>query len=447
MTNSTHGISTLIGSFSFFIIIGAAYNWGIVSDYYSSYLLKKTGNLNSFNLTKLGVSLLLFFEFLIMSLNSMINFTSLKNFILIGVLLNAISYFILIFGNSIPLFLIAMALIGIANGTVYLKMLNNTWMFFPKFKGQVSGLILGSLGLSAFLLNPLSNYIINPTKVGYDYKVYYLFHIPERTQYYIIFLFFFFSILGFAAYHFTYEFKDEEIEQFSRPNEISTKIDTFQENDNYLNINSMSEGLLTPQFIKIATVTFSLAFFSVFLSITFPSYARIKDVDEFLVQLSCLFFPFINGFGRVIWGFLVDIFSYKTLLQYIIVFQIVSIIFLLIFTNELMIFIFILFGALCLSGMMGIMPVTYNKIFGKKYGVEIFGVGLSTVGISSLITSLLINLKIDLSIIYLIGAAISIAGFFVLRSLDEEETKNNLSRIKENNLEIIETEDLKQKLL
>ena len=113
----------------------------------------------------------------------------------------------------------------------------------------------------------------------------------------------------------------------------------------------------------------------------------------------------------------------------------------------MMIFIFILFGALCLSGMMGIMPVTYNKIFGKKYGVEIFGVGLSTVGISSLITSLLVNLKIDLSIIYLIGAAISIAGFFVLRTLHEEEAKENLSTIKENNLEIIETEDLKQKLL
>ena len=29
----------------------------------------------------------------------------------------------------------------------------------------------------------------------------------------------------------------------------------------------------------------------------------------------------INGFGRIIWGFLVDIFSYKTLLQYIILFQ------------------------------------------------------------------------------------------------------------------------------
>ena len=57
-----------------------------------------------------------------------------------------------------------------------------------------------------------------------------------------------------------------------------------------------------------------------------------KDVDEFLVQLACLFFPFINGFGRIIWGFLVDIFSYKTLLQYIILFQIVSIIFLLIFS-------------------------------------------------------------------------------------------------------------------
>ena len=101
MSNSSHGVSTLLGSFAFFIIIGAVYNWGIVSDYYSSYLLKNTGNINSFSLSKLGVSFLLLFEYVVMSVNSCITFISLKNCVLVGLLLNLVSYFVLIFGSSV----------------------------------------------------------------------------------------------------------------------------------------------------------------------------------------------------------------------------------------------------------------------------------------------------------------------------------------------------------
>ena len=101
MSNSSHGVSTLLGSFAFFIIIGAVYNWGIVSDYYSSYLLKNTGNINSFSLSKLGVSFLLLFEYVIMSVNSCITFISLKNCVLVGLLLNLVSYFVLIFVSSV----------------------------------------------------------------------------------------------------------------------------------------------------------------------------------------------------------------------------------------------------------------------------------------------------------------------------------------------------------
>lgn len=424
MSNSSHGVSTLLGSFAFFIIIGAVYNWGIVSDYYSSYLLKNTGNINSFSLSKLGVSFLLLFEYVVMSVNSCITFISLKNCVLVGLLLNLVSYFVLIFGSSVAIFFLAMILIGIGNGVIYLKLINNTWMFFPQYKGQVSGLLLGGLGLSAFLLNPLANYMINPTKVGYDYQMYYLFSIPERTQNYIVFLFFFFSLIGCVGYYNIYDYAEEEI----KVPQVESR-DKGEEIENPLNLSSVTDGLFTLQFAKLATITFSLAFFSIFLSITYPSYARLKDVDEFLVNLTCVFFPFINGFGRIIWGFLADIFSYKKLLEVVFICQIITIILLLIFNNEIMLFILILLGAVCLSGKVGILPITYNKVFGKRYGVLIFGVGLSTVGISSVITSFLVNLKISLSIIYLIGGAICIAGLFVLRTLEDEKKEEEVKDV------------------
>ena len=94
-----------------------------------------------------------------------------------------------------------------------------------------------------------------------------------------------------------------------------------------------------------------------------------------------------------------------------------------------MLFIVILLGAVCLSGKVGILPITYNKVFGKRYGVLIFGVGLSTVGISSVITSFLVNLKISLSIIYLIGGAICIAGLFVLRTLEDEKKEEEVKDV------------------
>lgn len=229
-----------------------SYNWGVISDYYSSYLFKETNNINSFGLVKLGVSLLFFAQFTTMCFDSYIVYSDIKTMILMSLSLNLLTCLILIFFCNIFVFFCLMALIGIANGMIFLKLIKNAWLFFPNFKGQISGVILCGSGLSSFFLNPIAHYIINPTKLGYDYKTYYLFSIPERMRYYFIFLFVYFFICGLIGYFFTYIYVDE-----------NKAID--DDGEMIINANdskkgaTIREGLKTVTFYELALIIFSLA--------------------------------------------------------------------------------------------------------------------------------------------------------------------------------------------
>lgn len=89
-------------------------------------------------------------------------------------------------------------------------------------------------------------------------------------------------------------------------------------------------------------------------------------MDEFLVIIACLGFPFINGFCRNIWGILADNYTFKTLCYSLLTLQFLSIIMIVFITNQYVIFSMILIGAFCLSGVLGVMPPTFNKIYGQR---------------------------------------------------------------------------------
>lgn len=45
------------------------------------------------------------------------------------------------------------------------------WDYFPKNKGVVTGIFLGSYGFSSFLFNPLLTYLINPDNEKAEVKI------------------------------------------------------------------------------------------------------------------------------------------------------------------------------------------------------------------------------------------------------------------------------------
>ena len=448
--NKKRGTSTLIGSFFYFFLIGSSYNWGVVSDYYSSYILQKSLNKNAFTLIKLGVSFQFFFQYLAMSLESVTIKLPLntKQFLLISLTTTIISYMILVLFGNIFVFFLVMMLTGFSNGLVYLKILKNVWQYFPsKYKGQITGMIMAGLGLSSFILNPVSHYIINPTKLGYDFDKYYLFSIPDRTKNYVIFLFFFFATLGLIGYFLIY---NNEIQNMNLPQSKSMHTLQISKGYNPDNYQSFIEILYTKTFIEMALIIFCLSFFTIFLSISFPSYARVKYVDEFYVQLASLGFPFINGFGRMIWGMLLDKSSYRAILRVIFLLQIITIVVILFVNSEIIIFLMILLGAVCLSGLMGTMPVIFNKVFGIKYGAEVFGVGNLMVGFSSMMGSTLVGF-IDISGVFFLGGILVILGWlvFIVFSREQREKEKQRENDNDNDLEedlLDEEEKDKEKL-
>lgn len=189
-----------------------------------------------------------------MCFDSYIVYSNIKTIILMSLCLNLFTCLILLFFWNLFIFFCLMALIGIANGMVYLKLIKNAWLYFPKFKGQISGVILCGSGLSSFFLNPIAHYIINPTKLGYDYKNYYLFSIPERMQCYFIFLFVFFAVFGLIGYFFTYKYEEEEDKH--EVDENSKVVSNANNNQREV---TLEEGLKTITFYELALIIFSLA--------------------------------------------------------------------------------------------------------------------------------------------------------------------------------------------
>ena len=53
-------------------------------------------------------------------------------------------------------------------GFVYMAPIISSWSYFPEKKGMVSGLITGSLGVSAAFFDPLSTFLVNPDNESPD---------------------------------------------------------------------------------------------------------------------------------------------------------------------------------------------------------------------------------------------------------------------------------------
>lgn len=83
------------------------------------------------------------------------------------------SYILLLFVSDFILVILAMGIFGCGNGIGNLSVIKNCWKYLPNNKGLVNGIIIGGLGLSSAVLNPLADFMINPNKIP-----------PESTGFY-----------------------------------------------------------------------------------------------------------------------------------------------------------------------------------------------------------------------------------------------------------------------
>ena len=174
------------------------------------------------------------------------------------------------------------------------------------------------------------------------------------------------------------------------------------------------------------------------------------SLSENLVFWIAIVTGFFNFITRYIFGKLYDRFSIN-ILKYIIFLSILTGMFFYFSTNlPGLYFIFPISATIVSAGITTIMPATVGKIFGIDNSTEVYGVVVIFYGLSAMtppIISKIFNYNSEAEefrflIIFQLGTILSIIGYILLFSIDEEPYKfynkleNDIALSKEKDLEI-----------
>lgn len=90
--------------------------------------------------------------------------------------------------------------------------IKNSWFYFPKRKGLITGIILTSYGIFGLLLNIASNLIINPQEEDPNpLDLFYSQQIADNIPKFLIIFGSIFIIIGIFCIIFIFPFKDEDV--------------------------------------------------------------------------------------------------------------------------------------------------------------------------------------------------------------------------------------------
>ena len=158
-----------------------------------------------------------------------------------------------------------------------------------------------------------------------------------------------------------------------------------------------------------------------------------NNVDQDYLFVLGWLFGLVNGGTRFIWGFLMDKFGFKILMIIISILEMGiagSIYFLVkypliyVIENSLI--------ACCLSGTFTTITPLFNKIFGKDFGAEMYGLTGLSIGIASFCGPILVKAVIPEKVsedddtkyylyLYIVGGAICFIKFIILLFFKEDE--------------------------
>ena len=157
--------------------------------------------------------------------------TSVRFTNIVGVSLMLGGYSSLIYAKSLSHFLYGLISFGIGDGICNLSTITNAWKYFPESKGTISGIVLAGLGLSASILNPLADFIINPNLINADVYGFYPFEVASRLSLFLYVIIIAFSILGLTGIIFSIPYSNETQEIHPLDEENDKMIPLIPRND------------------------------------------------------------------------------------------------------------------------------------------------------------------------------------------------------------------------
>ena len=190
---------------------GSLYTWSSINSYFASYLHHHGQDITVEDLYFLMPCIFLV-QYCFMTIGVKIGDScGPRVTTIIGVFFMIGSYAFLIFFTNYYLVLLGMGLFGFGDGIANLSVINNGWKYFKNNKGLVNGIIIGGLGLSSSVLNPLADFMINPEKKGTESDGFYSKQIADRLLNFLYVLVGIFIVLGTMAIALTIPYEEEII--------------------------------------------------------------------------------------------------------------------------------------------------------------------------------------------------------------------------------------------
>ncbi|CAD2085235.1 hypothetical protein YYG_04877 [Plasmodium vinckei petteri] len=331
-------------------------------------------------------------------------------------------------------------LCGIGCGIAYPIPLSVAVKKHYDYKGVISGIIFIGRGLAVFLICPLQNYYINKYNYMPDYtpelensddKYFSNLDILNKVPYLFIYEGIFFALIQFIGAYLisdtndttkefmTFNDKTSKILYFdekgftNKHNVISNSFETLSSASNF-SFRESSSTFINREFILIWLMIFfnwqAISYTQVFWKIFGLNYLYIDDrYLSILGAVSSLF----NIFGRIFWGFICDLTSFKfaLILMSILMSFLTVTLTLSGFYGKLTYSIWVCLIFFCHAGTFSIFPSITAHIFGTKKFGPVFGLLFTARAFSSVI-----NAMISAAILNNIGnvamcAIVSISSF------------------------------------
>ena len=355
--------------------------------------------------------------------------------------------------------IIAYILFGIGNSLTYFQSLKNCWKYFPEQKGLISGIVLSCFGLGAFIFTSIADGVIKSNdKEGKKDE-----EIVKGFKSYLIIVLISIAIAGTVSSILCFPYRnidqyiaglllipdedsDGQNEKVEKQNSVEPKKEeTVSENkkdEKTLKETICSKDYLLCLILSVCTLIFGFLLTNTYRSFGELSFIKKGSMDDSnekmkknLKALSKVF-TLLNTFSRIIWGVIADRVRFKILYSIVCIVQIIcgatiyfsagNIVGYFIVTN---------LGVLSFAGHIVLFPTLIHTKFGVDKSIYLLGIYGIFSGIAAMIGPILsifvLKEKKDYLILYLVGAAPTIASLFISIFIKvdvkpKEEAKNNI---------------------
>ena len=459
INKKTKGVLTLIGTVITHLIIGNILGFSNLIPYLKSYLYYQKSNINEDDLlfiTPIAVSISNILPILTGLLD---NFYGTKVLLIFGMIILVISQMLVYnYMTNYKILVIAYILFGICNSLTYLPNLKNCWKYFPKKKGLVTGLVLSSFGLSAFIFTAIGDYMINPYSKPKNKNKIYNEEISYKCPDFIKFYLYSICVMGFLASNLVFTFNDENNEKEKKENETNAiyssldepilnfdKIEKMKINDETYsktlekdiktklenNYPSLCQCIFSKDFLICLIIVTCTTLFANSLPNVYRTFGSKKINNENYLQILSKCFTLLNTIARIIWGLILDKFGFTKPYFIICINQIIcSGFFYHAASSILTYYLVCCFGVLSFAGHFILFPNLINKKFGVDNSVILLGICGFLIAFTSLLGPILIKIIIhkteDYFIYFILNSCVTIVSAILIWFIKYEkyEIKN-----------------------